>query len=737
MMRRYVMASVVMLVACLAKAQLSSIDPYLDRNVEKIPLAQEKSWNSCYMWYPGQLAAYLQQWCLAKSKERCVNVGYPGKFFSPVNHASFRKVVNLRESSMMMWIGRGKVTITVNGKEVSLSNQMAMLPSGRSVLQVDVITDNQLPCVMLAGNKEVENMQGWQVCLDGKNWTLPESDKRYNSPLRFPDNVREQELIIKPTDIFSLRNSSSKGNDGVEIGKNGYALVDFYHLETGNVSFRAKGQGQLQVRVGETPGEALNTNKRWFEQKALPEYELSEEGISITLPERALRYAVLESTGKVEIDSIRFHAKLHPVDYQMQFESDDEYLNRLFDMSRATMHTSMHGFYLDGVKRDFLPWAMDAIVSSLAGNYLFGDSQIAKNGISVALMPWNPKPSDLGVTDYPLHALIGLYLHYQRFGDLATSLQYKDRIIQLMDFYTSIADGNGFVAGNKGTTGYIPGWTMKNGPAGRGVASYPQMMLYLNCQIAAFFADQWKDGKRAATYRKRAEMLRKNIVKCFWNEEKRAFINGTYNDGKPDERISHHAQYWAVLADLFPKQHIDNLFSEVLPHLPHYYEDVSYEKGYEMLAYAKAGYVKEMWQFLNRVFGDWMNQGHTRFAENFSPKASRADQLKFYARDYGLSLCHGANGAPVVVGILNGILGFKQSTKQLNVYDFHPQLLHLNKVNARIPVKEGFISLRISKDEESEIEIPSGCKVKMVLAGKVKEFNKRGIYKFVYHDKVS
>lgn len=103
-------------------------------------------------------------------------------------------------------------------------------------------------------------------------------------------------------------------------------------------------------------------------------------------------------------------------------------------MSSATLHTSMHRFYLDGVKRDFLPWSMDALVSTLAGDYLFGDQQVSKNGISIALMPLDPQKSDIGIPDYPLHALFGLKQNYLRFGDLTTSLQYKDRIIQLLDF---------------------------------------------------------------------------------------------------------------------------------------------------------------------------------------------------------------------------------------------------------------------------------------------------------------
>lgn len=58
-------------------------------------------------------------------------------------------------------------------------------------------------------------------------------------------------------------------------------------------------------------------------------------------------------------------------------------------------------------------------------------------------MPLDPQKSDIGIPDYPLHALFGLKQNYLRFGDLTTSLQYKDRIIQLLDFYASIVDENG------------------------------------------------------------------------------------------------------------------------------------------------------------------------------------------------------------------------------------------------------------------------------------------------------
>lgn len=85
----------------------------------------------------------------------------------------------------------------------------------------------------------------------------------------------------------------------------------------------------------------------------------------------------------------------------------------------------------------------------------------------------------------------------------------------------------------------------------------------------------------------------KKIFEHFWDDDRKVFINGTMNDNVTvDKRISHHAQYWGILADIFPEEHYDNLFENVLPNLPNYYEVVSYEKGYEFLAYAKAGRIK-------------------------------------------------------------------------------------------------------------------------------------------------
>ena len=697
-------------------AQTKEFDPSLDPNVTIVSRQSQEEWNSRYMWYPGQLAAFYQQQCARISKERCVNVGYPGKFFAKNNHAWFRKEVRLKKESSLCWEGPSDIVLYINGVKQSVSGKQVILPVGRSSLLFEVTTDDSLPCIILKG-AGLENPDEWQVSMDKEHWTIPESAVMYNKPGVLPDAPQDMTARIKPSQILPMRNAEMQGKDGISIGKNGYVLIDFFHLEIGTLTFQAKGKGTITVRVGETPEEALERDDKKLEQYPLVPITLSEEGGTITLPERALRYVSLECDKGAEITSLRFDASLWPVEHQMQFETDDDYVNNLFKMSSATLHTSMHRFYLDGVKRDFLPWSMDALVSTLAGDYLFGDQQVSKNGISIALMPLDPQKSDIGIPDYPLHALFGLKQNYLRFGDLTTSLQYKDRIILLLDFYASIVDENGFVHGNYGDRqfGYTPGWSTYNGPVRKGVAAYAQIMLYYNYVTGAYFADLWKESALADRYRKLARNLKKKIFEHFWDNDRKVFINGTMNDNVTvDKRISHHAQYWGILADIFPEEHYDNLFENVLPNLPNYYEVVSYEKGYEFLAYAKAGRIKELWDHIYGVFGDWMDQGHTRFPENFMMNASRARQLVFYNRPYGLSLCHGANGVPVVVGALNGLIGFSQSSMKTNEYTIKPELLHLKWIHSRIPVKEGYIVLKLNAEGESTIDIPAGCTVRIM-----------------------
>ena len=662
-------------------AQNTTFDPLLDKSCQRITTEKYTNWKSSYMWYPGQLSAHLQRIQKEKSADRCMNVGYPGNFTKDLSRTLFRKEIRLSKETEICWNAAGKVILSVNGIKQKTNEQTAeikrfCLMPGKHILLFDIQTIRRLPALIIKG-ENIENTDGWQVSLDSLHWNLPETDMRYNKVEKYPDEEQELTVSIPAKQLIFLRNITNK-NGVLEIGRNGCLLVDFYHLEVGNVIVQASGNGRISFSMGESPEEALNENIGSFEQKAIKTYVLDGRPQEIRLPERALRYLKISCDNSCTVASIRCDAKVWPVEFQMLFESDHQPLNDLWKMGVATLHTSMHNFYLDGVKRDYLPWSMDAIVSALGGDYAFGDRQITRNGIAIALMPSHPKTSDWGIVDYPLHALIGLKQEYMRYGDVNTSLMFKDRILQQLALYESVQDNHGFLKATPPTTGFIPGWSRKMGPDDYGIAIYGQMMLYENFVIASYFAHLWNDTHLAKHYEQKAKLLRKSIITHFWDDERKAFINGYHSDGKRDERISHHAQYWGVLTDLYPTEYYNHLFDNIIPSIPFYKENISYEKGYEFLAYIKAGRIKDMFTLLNEVWGDWMRQGNTRFPENFSLDATLEKQLTFYERPFGLSLCHGANGVPPIVAILHGIYGFSQSDENISTYTLRPNLLDLN-----------------------------------------------------------
>lgn len=723
---KLILTSLLLAIAPICIGQEFQYDPLLDTSTTLLEKYNFKSQGE-YIWHPGQLSAHLQRIRLIESNQRCVNVGYPGNFYKPVAKTYFLANINLPSEAVMEWKSTGRERLYVNGKEINSPVNSHELRSGKSIVQFKVETDSTLPAIKIALNGK-PFLQEWQASIDSVNWKYAESSPVFGITGKEPLADPEIHVAIKPRSVLPVRNAIVNKEE-ILIRKNGYVLVDFFHLEVGQVSFLAKGEGNITVFVGETPEEALNENTVYFEQYPIESYSLSPENRLITLPERALRYIKILSTDDCELSSIQFTAKVWPVQFTMSFECSDERINNIWKASVAAIHANMHGFYLDGIKRDYLPWSMDGVMSTFAGDYLFGDEQVSRNNLSIALLPINPSKEDIGIPDYPLHALVGLNHNYQRFGDFNTILSYQDRIEQLLQLYETLQDERGFISANIGAGwGFVPSWATRQGPDRKGTPTYAQIMLYYNFLIGADFAEKWGNNKLSRHYRMKAEALKESIMQNFWSDDKGLFYNGFDRNGELDKGISHHAQYWAILAGLFPENRYDHLFG-VLSKIPYYRDDVSYEKGYEFLAYSKARKVSEMWDFLLDVFGDWLKQGHTRFPENFSYKMSRNDQLVFYDRPFGLSLCHAANGVPGVIAVLNGIAGFSQSTVNLNHYTLQPDLMDLDWATIEFPVKEGNIRLKLLKNGKSEIEIPAGCKVDYLDKNNNKvTFSKSGVY---------
>lgn len=713
-MKRIVMLPAIFLVGLSLGAQ-NGYDP-LTAGYDVQKTQPRDTWNAVWMWHPGQLSAHLQQVNLAASKDRCTYVGYPGHFYKATDITSFRKEVKLSRPVQLRWRADGEVAFYLDGVPADCP---AWIPEGIHLLTADVKNVDSTPALMVEGLPA----DGWMASTDNKVWNPVEWDPKDNGSAALPDAPKEWTVVIPVQTWHMLRGASMEGNT-LQMQPQGSVVADFFQLELGQVSLTAEGDGELAFTFGESVEEAQTLDPKAQEQFPLEPVHLSGKKQNILLPERGLRFVGIRSTGRVRIENLTLQAKVWPVQMQLQFDCPDVEFQRIVDAGIGTQHASMHNFYLDGVKRDYLPWAMDAVVSSIGGNYAFGERQLSRNGISVGLLPEGATKDDLGVVDYPFHALLGLWQDYMRYGDLSTARMYRSRMEGQMDLYESLQDERGFISSQDRQWGFIPGWDRDNGPDNIGTPAYPQMLLYMNFCIAARLETLMGDKAAARHFEAKAESLKQSILDHFWDASRGAFINGYYADGTTDYRLSHHAQSWAVLAGLFPADARERLFSEVIPSMDYYKKDISYEKGYEALSYALSGHTADFVQLLKEVWGKWLEAGHTRFPENFKIEDPLANQLSFYNRPFGLSLCHGANGAPPILAAVFGILGLRQTA--VDQYSLEPDLIGMPWARGRIPVSQGFLELELYSNAPCTVTIPAGCKLSV--AGKT--FTKPGTYTF-------
>ena len=652
-------------------------DPALDPKCRvATPPCTEKRCDAPWMWYPGQLQAYRQAQILAASKGRCVNVDYPGRYNPKARAASFR--TKIRPGAIHM-SGTGRTR------------------NDGGYVVVEVSSDGRMPALIAEGTKPGD----WEASLDGKTWRMVESDPSCRRP-GVPPDAWVPEVVEIPS---ARRIALSKGE----------WIEDFRYIAIGVVSFTASGKGVLAFVPGETVRETRCDDEKLHEQFPVEPVRIDGDGVRVSLPERAMRYMRFKVTeGSVSVSGVTLAANMEKVEPAFSFKSDDGTLNDIVAAGLGTLHASMsRGFHIDGLKRDFLPWSMDAMLCALSSVWCFENRQMVRNDISIGAMPPNPKAEDWGCVDYPLHAIFGVEADYLKYRDLSTFAMYRDRLEAQLALYDASADADGFVpATRKALFGYIPGWARYTGPEGFGTPAYAQMMLLLNYRIFGRFYARLGETARAEECTRKAERLRESILRRFYDAERRVFVNGYRENGKLDTRISHHAQYWAILADVFPSEDIAHLFDEVLPRLPRYATDISYEKGYELLAYVKAGRVADFHdRFIMGAWRDWLAHGHTAFPEHFSMFFAETEQVRFYGRPFGRSLCHGANGTVPVLFALRGALGFREG-ERAGEYSFSPVFVgKATRYEATLRVPEGEMSIVAEKGKPATVKAPEGVRV--------------------------
>ncbi len=622
------------------------IDPFYSE--ERTPAGPFPAWMAdstpvaapAWVYRRGDPARFLLQRLRHENFRVCIEVYHPGQF------AGFRQQIFLRRNFRLdavpaacpaLFRHSGQMTVKVNGRTVATFAAAAAPTRNELDLASDLrIGENQI-VVMLSRADEppalwldspvAKTDADWEVSDDWQHWdramaeTLPDAtDGGFPHQDRLP--LRHLEAFSEPV----------------------HGVYEFPELILARPEIEViGGAGTLRCLPGESVAEAENRKERSFEQH-VETCEVRAPGVVGPAGKSAFRWLRVETTGDVRLGRVGAQAEVYPAACHGAFACSDPLLTRIWAQSAYTLRLCMHEFFLDGIKRDRLPWAGDLAVAILGNAFTFADAGIVRRTLGV-LAPEDPGSCHVnGILDYSLYWIIGLYQHHLHFDDLEFVRHLLPQVRKTLNALAASEDRQGMVLPRPGDWVFLDWAEM----AKTGAVAAEQMLYVQALDAAAALEHAAGSAAAAAPLERRARRLRAACRKLFWNRERYAFVENAV-DGVPGGTVTRHANFLAVLAGVADAGRRRAILDGVLRNPKFTESGTPYMRFFELMALARLGRTEEMLAGLRSYWGGMLEAGAGTFWEAFEPAQSGAAHLAFYGRPFAKSLCHAWAAGPLTL----------------------------------------------------------------------------------------
>jgi len=399
----------------------------------------------------------------------------------------------------------------------------------------------------------------------------------------------------------------------------------------------------------------------------------------------------------MDVESVRLRASTYPVRYRGSFESSDPLLNRIWERAAYTLRLSMREVFLDGLKRDRLPWVGDLYLAGLANAYVFFDAPIMRRSL-VTLYGAEPERIDCnGIIDYSFFWILALHDYVLHFGDLAFLQEMRPSLERLLLALEAKRDVEGMIPSERCHWLHIDWAAVDKG-------GYSSCLEFLSIQAldAATRMFRWlDDAAAAAEWQEKTDNRRAAAGERFWSEG-----DGAFRDCTDSARVGRHANFLAVLAGIPSETQRDRLIESVLrnPDIPPV--GTPYMRSLEAMAMARCGMRDEMTEDLRAYWGGMIEAGATTFWERYDHTAAGEAHYSMYSRPFGASLCHAWSAGPVFL-LSRDLFGLEALAPGWSRFTLRPQPLGLDHAAATIPTPHG--PIRIAQDAAgATVDIPAG-----------------------------
>ncbi len=543
------------------------------------------------------------------------------------------------------------------------------LKAGRNDIFVEACNLTGLPAIFVEGDT-VRSDESWTVSYDFCNYE-PVDCQGYTDPTLPPDTFA---FAYQPLPLTVLHRGAR-------------TLYDAGQETMARLTLRFDGTGTAVVYYGESEAEALDDEPYTC--------ETVEVRPVVTLPTRAFRYLRVETDGAVLTDIAAEYEYL-PLETRGVFRCDDARINRIWDISRYTLHLNTREFFLDGIKRDRYVWSGDAYQSYLLNYYLFFDNDACKR-TTLALRGKDPMSRHINtIMDYSFYWVLGLkdYLLYT--GDLDFIRRVYPMAVSLLQFCIGRANAQGRMPQRRGDWIFID-WA--NNLDKSGVNTCEQMLFAAALETTVELGR--KIGADTADFADRAAALRDYVQQECWSDALGAYIDCPESGlNRVTRQTNLFALRFGFDGDGRRAQILKNaLYNDAVPQIT-----TPYFKFYELEALGVAGDTAEVLQRMRDYWGGMLDLGATSFWEEYKPDLTGDAHYAMYNQPYGKSLCHAWGASPVYL-LGRFFLGVVPTSDGYRTYTVAPSCGGLNELEGIVPTPRGDIRVCITA-EAVAVEAP-------------------------------
>ncbi|MBE6207871.1 MAG: alpha-rhamnosidase [Rikenellaceae bacterium] len=672
-----------------------------------------------WIWYPGDYEIWLGNKMNNRRTER-------GAFFPPFwktdSHfvtVEFSTVVELAEAEEVTIAAEGIFNIKLDGKLQFGMPEKFLLPAGKHNLNIKVWNQATPPALYVEG-KTVYTDASWRVTFEDKEW-IDESGKASDTSATIYMQAgawnfgREERPSLYKLCREALPAVAVTEADGGKLYDFGRETFGYLVLEG------VEGDGEVAVYYGESPEEAQDKafcetlDRIRFEATTITDLATG-KAVERTARyvfdnSKALRYVYVECEGATPA-GVSLEYEYAPVTYRGSFKSNDEELNRIWEIGAYTMHLTTREFFIDGIKRDRWVWSGDAVQSYLMNYYLFFDSECVKR-TTWLLRGKDPVTAHTNtIMDYTFYWFIGIYDYYMYTGDRAFVKQIYPRMQTMMEYVLGRTNSRGMVEGMTGDWVFVDwadGYLDK-----KGELAIEQVLLCKSLETMALCAALAEVEEDIPTYEKLAAELRAKLLPTFWNEAKQAMVHNCV-EGEQSEAVTRYANMFATFFGYLSEEQQQQIKHSVLLNDEILKITTPYMRFYELEALCVLGEQEAVMGEMKDYWGGMLREGATSFWEKYNPTESGTQHLAMYGRPYGKSLCHAWGASPIYL-LGRYYLGVKPTKAGYASYEVRPTLGGLEWMEGTIPTPNGEIRVKMDKQSisvyategEGVLHLPTG-----------------------------